>query len=509
MSDIVTLNGYKIKDEKAVRSYESIAQMKADTKLKEGYHAKTKGYYEANDGGHGEYIIVDDDTLVDDGGLIHVLSNGLKAKLVINDCINIKQFGAKGDNSSNDTEAIKSAIAINKPLYFPEGIYLISETITPLTNNINWNGESNKTIFNSISDENIVQPLFDFSSVNNLILKNFSTNNSTFKVLPNADTSAELKELMKNKNVIIENVTIDTNNSDVSAKTNWQGYFINIPSPDNYIRDFHDGKYSRYGIQILNNSGYNAIDIDNRIYDGEGDYAIIQDNSAIGIVDGVQSSAPAFFMDMHAKRNAINIKNRTDTSSASSTSNPDSVFQVGYQGHLAIGCSVYDETGASGVGTVKLKDSSPSIRFYDTNYPNNICMIREQNNQFQFLANGTLCSQYNSNHYHEYKKPLKIDDLDTTGGGLILGSTFASGSDYHVFVDSNGILRINRTATDTAQTTEAGYSIQVNKSGASTNRPTGLTNDWQSIGTMFFDTTLNKPIWWNGTGWVDSTGTSV
>ena len=43
MSDIVTLNGYKIKDEKAVRSYETVALMKADTKLKEGQHIKTRG----------------------------------------------------------------------------------------------------------------------------------------------------------------------------------------------------------------------------------------------------------------------------------------------------------------------------------------------------------------------------------------------------------------------------------------------------------------------------------
>jgi hypothetical protein len=28
-------------------------------------------------------------------------------------------------------------------------------------------------------------------------------------------------------------------------------------------------------------------------------------------------------------------------------------------------------------------------------------------------------------------------------------------------------------------------------------------------GTAFFDTTLGKPIWWDGLGWVDSTGASV
>lgn len=29
------------------------------------------------------------------------------------------------------------------------------------------------------------------------------------------------------------------------------------------------------------------------------------------------------------------------------------------------------------------------------------------------------------------------------------------------------------------------------------------------IGFQFFDTTLNKPIWWTGTKWVDATGADV
>lgn len=487
-------------------TYDSVAEMKLDNSLENGMYAFTGGYYEANDGGAASYFITNEES---ESEYQEELNNGLYATLLVNKNVNIKQLGAKGDGVSDDTQIIKDAIALNKPLYFPEGTYLINETIT-LANNINWQGEGNKTIFNSTNNGNIVQPLFDFSNCSNLKLNGFTTTNSTFKIYSTPSGGLDSKQIMKNKIINIQNVTNGVeNNSSISSKSNWQGLFINTPAPDNYTRDFHSGKYSRYGIQIYNNSGYNAIDIDNRILDENGDPILVSDNSAIGIVDGVLGSAPAFFMAMYGKRNAINIKNRTDDNTVSSASNPDSVFQVGYQGHLAIGCSVYDETGAAGVGTVKLKDNSPSIRFYDTNYPNNICMIREKDNQLQFLANGTLCSHYNNNFYHEYKKPLKVDDLVTTGGGLILGSTFASGSDYHVFVDSNGILRINRTAAGTAQTAEAGYSIQVNKSGASTNRPTGLTNDWQSIGTMFFDTTLGKPIWWNGTNWVDATGSQV
>lgn len=130
MSDIVTLNGYKIKDEKAIRSYDTVASMKADTKLKEGYHVKTEGYYEANDGGHGEYIIVDDDTLVDDGGLIHVLTNGLRAELIINDKINIKQLGAKGNGIEDDSNVFNKIKSIDyTEFYIPKGKYLISNTI--------------------------------------------------------------------------------------------------------------------------------------------------------------------------------------------------------------------------------------------------------------------------------------------------------------------------------------------------------------------------------------------
>ena len=150
MSDIVTLNGYKIKDEKAVRSYETVALMKADTKLKEGYHVKTKGYYEANDGGHGEYIIVDDDTLVDDGGLIHVLSNGLRAKLIESNYVNIKQFGAYGDGEHDDLSYIQNAINKNplKTIYFPFGTYAISNKI--VIKNANLKGVNLKLDENTI-----------------------------------------------------------------------------------------------------------------------------------------------------------------------------------------------------------------------------------------------------------------------------------------------------------------------------------------------------------------------
>ena len=45
------------------------------------------------------------------------------------DYTNVKNYGATGDGSTDDTEAIKIAIASGKDLYFPDGEYLITGTI--------------------------------------------------------------------------------------------------------------------------------------------------------------------------------------------------------------------------------------------------------------------------------------------------------------------------------------------------------------------------------------------
>ena len=57
MAEISTLNGYKIKDKKAIRYYNTVADMVADTTLKNGMYVKTKGYYSEGDGLQNEYII--------------------------------------------------------------------------------------------------------------------------------------------------------------------------------------------------------------------------------------------------------------------------------------------------------------------------------------------------------------------------------------------------------------------------------------------------------------------
>ena len=41
--------------------------------------------------------------------------------------LNIKSFGAVGDGKTDDTEALKKALASGVPVYFPTGIYLVHQ----------------------------------------------------------------------------------------------------------------------------------------------------------------------------------------------------------------------------------------------------------------------------------------------------------------------------------------------------------------------------------------------
>lgn len=109
--------------------YNNVQQMKNDTKLQAGDACQTLGYYTANDGGSGLYKIVDDNTLVDNGGSIHTLNNGLRAILVIENTVNIKQFGAYGDGIHDDTQTIQKCFNTINNIYFPIGTFLISQPV--------------------------------------------------------------------------------------------------------------------------------------------------------------------------------------------------------------------------------------------------------------------------------------------------------------------------------------------------------------------------------------------
>ena len=64
-----------------------------------------------------------------DNGLQNSIDQLKQDVTKILDYANVKNYGATGDGSTDDTEAIKTAIASGKDLYFPDGEYLITGTV--------------------------------------------------------------------------------------------------------------------------------------------------------------------------------------------------------------------------------------------------------------------------------------------------------------------------------------------------------------------------------------------
>lgn len=126
--------------------------------------AITLGYYEANDGGAGEYKVTDNQN---QNQYQENLENNLYAEMIMKNNINVEQFGAHGDNTTDDTlfiqNAINNAIKLNKKL-IARGRYLISSSLIIKGNylsidfsdsKINYNGNESAIIITKCTNSNI------------------------------------------------------------------------------------------------------------------------------------------------------------------------------------------------------------------------------------------------------------------------------------------------------------------------------------------------------------------
>lgn len=131
------LNAWDLIVKQKVYHFQNIEAMKNCLTLIPGDVVQTLGYYEANDGGGALYRIVNDSTLTDDGGLVHDLKIGSKAKIIVNkNSVIAEQVGFKKNDSSFDNKAVMDRIMNSSNLnskvleiVFGNGIYRFTDTL--------------------------------------------------------------------------------------------------------------------------------------------------------------------------------------------------------------------------------------------------------------------------------------------------------------------------------------------------------------------------------------------
>lgn len=120
------------------------------------------------------------------GSIIRNVGDKLK------DYVNVKDFGAKGDKTNDDTLAISNAIATGKSVFFPKGDYLTGLQELPNQGQILF-GEGNSSILTPISKGiNLLYPKAAYVTISDMRLNGVETDatNSVFAIYTNSTNPA-------------------------------------------------------------------------------------------------------------------------------------------------------------------------------------------------------------------------------------------------------------------------------------------------------------------------------
>jgi hypothetical protein len=169
---------------------------------------ETLGYYTASDGGNNTYQWNSSSVLSDNGGTIIAVTGVATGRWISTSLIvNLKQFGAKGDGTTNDTTAVAAAIATNKNVFIPMGTYIITSNLV-LNSNQQVYGEGAESVLKAGADG-----LRDFVGINgktNVTVSNFKIDGGgqTTNVFTGYKYCFGVT-VYNSSNITIENLTID------------------------------------------------------------------------------------------------------------------------------------------------------------------------------------------------------------------------------------------------------------------------------------------------------------
>ena len=140
-----------------------------------------------------------------------------------NETNSVKNFGAKGDGVTDDTEAIQNAINNCDSLFFPEGVYIISKGIY-MTKPINIFGRGVNSIIRLINSAGKID-MVNCNGVDNLTIKDICIDGNKDNLVDNTVEVVCLK-LLSCTRVSLMNVTII--NSTIEGAYLYKCKFCNI-----------------------------------------------------------------------------------------------------------------------------------------------------------------------------------------------------------------------------------------------------------------------------------------
>ena len=425
-------------------SFDTVDDMQSAENLIDGSYAETLGYYAKNDRGGAIYKIreVTNQDTIDGKFLIALDDPELVAEIVEAGRMYVTQYGIKNDESVDVTDDINYLITNDRQINLVDGTYLIEGTLTGT--NISITGESQNSI---LSGGETKHDVIDGSHSTKVTLLNFACKNGTLKVYGyNGDGGAYSESSISDeRDIYVENVWYDEA-QEGSGSTYWKLY-LKTPKPTDYTRYGHDG-YACYPIEITNNSGYNALMINNICTNDEGTVQSVADNSAVGIIDKVASSAPTVLISQQNMRDILKVNTPAPY-------NVDgTALQFNTSGHMAIGCTVPATTALPGYADIKIRDENPNIIFYSEHSTSTPA-------QYGLL-------QYGGNNY-------------TRGFGMYIGGD-------EVLKACKGGVRTRPVSYATIQ---------------------GWPASELTEGCQVWDSTNHRPLWFNGTSWINGAGTAV
>ena len=239
----------------AVFGFDNVASMIVAENLIDGSYAKTLGFYSANDGGGATYKIrnITNDDVVDNMFIIEMsTSDDLIAELVKGNIVNIKQLGAKGDDSTDDSTVFQNALNKVEQIYVPNGNYIIENVILNDKNKII--GENKFLSIIKQKETSLNNPIFKSNYSGNTQLSDITLENLTIQ--SSGERTSYPVQLLNCQCIVIDNCHIKREGTSTS---NYHGVLIDKNTGftgNNFLTKIKNSRFSQAKIKINSTDSY-------------------------------------------------------------------------------------------------------------------------------------------------------------------------------------------------------------------------------------------------------------